>query len=133
MLPSSDDVPSLAICCSTLGNLDWGQVGPEVTGELVDREAFAVRSLPVFSQLGHHSRAESRTYLDVDIRRGPCSRVVTLMSLSQSGLVEGGDGSGMDDWVTGGDSRRSEERDQLRIHGEGEDALMTNIVCARDA
>lgn len=47
MLPSSDDVPSLAVSRPTLGNFDGGQVGPEVARELVDRETFAIRSLPV--------------------------------------------------------------------------------------
>lgn len=67
MLPSSDDVPSLAFCRSTLSNLEWGQVGPEVTRELVDGETFAVRSLSVRGQLGDHTPPESRTHLDVDI------------------------------------------------------------------
>lgn len=47
MLPSSDDIPSLAVCRPTLGSFDGGQVGPEVTRELVDRETFAIRSLSV--------------------------------------------------------------------------------------
>lgn len=77
----------------------------------------------MFSQLGGQPRRESRTHLDVDIRRGPCSRVVTLVGLSKGGLVKGGDCSRVDDRIGGGEGRRSEERDQLGIHDEVEDAL----------
>lgn len=119
MLSSSDDVPSLAIGCSTLGDLDWGQVGPEVTRELVDREASSVRGLSRLSQPGDDARSEIRTYFDVDIRRSPCGICITLMGLSHGGLVKGVDCPGVDDWVGGGESRRSEERDQLGMHGEG--------------
>lgn len=59
MLPSSDDIPSLAISRPTLGNFNRGQVGPEVTRELVDRETFAIRSLPVVvsSEIVHGRKA----------------------------------------------------------------------------
>lgn len=76
-------------------------------------------------------KPESGTYLDVDIRRSPCSSVIPLMSLSHGDLIKGGDCSDGDDWVGGGEGRRSEERDQLGIHGEGDDIIKMNIVCAR--
>lgn len=59
MLPGSDDVPSLAVCRSTLGNFDGGQVGPEVTRELVDRETFAIRRLSVRGQFGDQTRRKA--------------------------------------------------------------------------
>lgn len=123
MLPSSDDVPSLAVCRSTLGNFDGGQVGTEVTRELVDRETFAIRSLPVCGQLGNHTRLKGRTYLDVDVGRGPGGRVITLLSLSNGGFVKGGNRSDRDKWVGGGEARTSEDGDQLGNHGEGGDPL----------
>lgn len=64
MLPSSDDVPSLAVSRPTLGNFDGGQVGPEVTRELVDRETFAIRSLSVAVSLEiTHDRRAGRTLM----------------------------------------------------------------------
>lgn len=77
------------------------------------------------------SQPKRETYLDVDIRRGSRSSVVPLMSLSHGGLIKGGDCSGVDDWVGGGEGRRSEERDQLGIHGEGDDIVKMNTACAR--
>lgn len=45
MLAASDDIPALAIRGATGGYLDRGQVRAEVTGEFVNEETAAVRSL----------------------------------------------------------------------------------------
>jgi hypothetical protein len=67
-----NDIPSLAVRRTTRGDLDRRQVFSEIARELVDKEAFAICGL------------------DLDVGKGPCGSVVTLLGFSGSFLIEFG-------------------------------------------
>jgi hypothetical protein len=86
-----DNVPSLPVSRPAVSDLDRGEVGAEISRQLVNKKAFAVRGLE--SWLAGTNKKPfapkhrpSHPYLNTG--KGPSSAVIALVSLRSSGFIQ---------------------------------------------